>query len=264
MSDDTITNNIDVNPQKGSPEYNEMMAQKYESQGGDDPNQQSFEQPIDVTPIPEGGLDKFYNKESGEYDWANHVQELEYRLEQTKSSTPTEEAQPAEQNSSLDWDSMAQNVSESGQLSDDNRKALNSAGIPDDIIDNYMDLLNIGQEFSQQRTIEYAGGEENLNGIFDWARNNLSEEEVNNYNEILDSPNWRMAIDSLRVAADANGLDNGQNVSGPVLLEGEAAGTGGQAFASKEQMITAMSDPRYKSDPAFRNQVRLRVGRSNF
>jgi len=49
-----------------------------------------------------------------------------------------------------------------------------------------------------------------------------------------------------------------------VAKEGASAPASGTGFASSAEMISAMSDPKYKSDPAFRNQVRLRVGRSNF
>ena len=262
MSDETITNDIEVAPEKGTPEYNEMMAQKYESQGNENPNAQSFQQEVEA--MPEGGFEKFYNAETGAYDWPNHAKELQYRLDQKAQPEQPKEETPEVTEGSLDWDAIGADVNQSGKLSDTNRKALNASGIPDDVIDQYLDLLNVGQEFSQQRTIEYAGGEESLNGMFEWAGNNLSEEEISNYNEILDSPNWRMAIDSLRVASGIDGKGVTQSVSGPQLVEGEAAGASGQAFTSKQQMIDAMSDPRYKSDPAFRNQVRLRVGRSNF
>lgn len=264
MSDETITNDIDTAPQKGTPEYNEMMAQRYDNQGAENPNAQTFEQPVEIAALPEGGLDKFYNAETGAYDWANHAKELQYRLDQQPQPEQPQPETPETTEGGLDWDAIGADVNASGTLSDANRQALNASGIPDDVIDQYLDLLNVGQEFSQQRTIEYAGGEESLNAMFDWARNNLSEEEISNHNEILDSPNWRMAIDSLRVASGIDGDAATQALSGPQLVEGEAAGVSGQAFSSKEQMIAAMSDPRYKSDPAFRNQVRLRVGRSNF
>ena len=265
MSDDTITNDIETQPQKGTPEYNEIMAARYDQQNAENVNAQAFEKPTEITPLPDGGLDKFYNKESGTYDWPNHVRELEYRLEQ-KSPAASESTSEAteEQSASLDWDAITADVGSNNTLSDDHRSALNNAGIPDDVIDQYLDLMTVGQEYAQQRTIEYAGGDESLNSMFDWARTNLSEEEVTNYNDILDSPNWRMAIDSLRVASGIGGVDAPQRSSTPRLVEGEVAGVSGQAFASKQQMIEAMSDPRYKSDPAFRQQVRLRVGRSNF
>ena len=243
-----------------------MMGQRCEGAASEDTNAQSFT--TEPTSIPEGGLDKFYNKESGEYEWANHVTELEYRLEQkqTAATEPSSESpsESTETPPTLDWDKIATDFSSNNTLSEEHRKSLNSAGIPDDIINHYLELHTVGQEFSQQRTIEYAGGEENINAMFDWARGNLSEEEVSNYNDILNSPNWRMAIDSLRVSSQVDGAGADPSSRSPSLVEGEMSRVSGAAFPSKQQMIEAMADPRYKSDPAFRNQVRLRVGRSNF
>ena len=263
---DTIANEIETNPEKGSPEYNEKMVERFDE--GFKPqveaNTQSFEEAPEVAAMPEGGLDKFFNKESGEYDWPNHVKELEYRIEQNKpDDKPTVETEPSDR-PQVDWDSMAQAVGEKKELSPENKKALMDFGLPEHVIDSYMGLLEVGQEYAQQRTIEYAGGEEQINNIFDWAQKNLSEEEIKNYNDILDTPNWRMAIDSLKVASGIGSVDTETNSGDPQLIEGNAAQNSGVGFASKQEMISAMADPKYKADPAFRNQVRLRVGRSNF
>ena len=64
---DTIANEIETAPEKGTPEYNEKMVERFDE--GFKPqveaNTQSFEEAPEVAAIPEGGLDKFYNKENG-------------------------------------------------------------------------------------------------------------------------------------------------------------------------------------------------------
>ena len=252
-------------PPIGTPEYNEAMVKKYDQGFSTDAesNQQNFNQPTEINPMPEGGLEKFYNKDDGAYDWPNHVKELNYRLDQTKA-TPTDNTEkPAEKSNALDWEGLSKAVSNGG-LKDTDYQALQDFGIPKDVVDSYVDLLDVGQEFQQQRTIEYAGGAESLNGIFDWAKNNLNEEEIKNYNDILDSPNWRMALDSLKVASGINSEAPQASDNSPQLVEGQTASDSGTGFASREQMIEAMRDARYKNDPAYRNNVRLRIGRSNF
>jgi len=63
----------------------------------------------------------------------------------------------------------------------------------------------------------------------------------------------------------ARGVERYRNeMAKDIAKEGASAPASGLGFASSAEMISAMSDPKYKSDPAFRNQVRLRVGRSNF
>ena len=100
--------------------------------------------------------------------------------------------------------------------------------------------------------------------MFKWAQDNLAEEEVRGYNEILDSPNWRMAIDSLRVASGIGADGNKSSNAAPSLVEGNNKTNTSASFASKTQMIEAMKDPKYKNDPAYRNQVRQKIAQSNF
>tara|TARA_R100000808_G_C2134371_1_gene142912 strand:- start:537 stop:1334 length:798 start_codon:yes stop_codon:yes gene_type:complete len=255
-------------PAKGTPEYNEAMVQKFDQGfGNEGSNQQSFEAPPpEIQPMPEGGSDKFYNAETGAYDWQNHAVELQYKLDQ-KSPTEAAEAPTEEgttQKADFDWDSITQSINETNSITEENFKKLQDFGIPKEVLDGYAELLQTGAEYAQQRTIQYAGGEENLNAIFQWAQTNLNEQEIEQYNGILDSPNWRMAIDSLRVSSGIGVSDAQANSENPSLVEGSPLADQGTGFASKQEMITAMGDPRYKHDPAFRNQVRMKVANSNF
>ena len=257
------TTQIETPPEKGTPEYNEAMAEKYDKGFRTDDKKQSFEAPKEIAAIPETGLEKFYNKESGEYDWPNHAKELQYRLDQQKK-----ESQPADgpeaDTQKIDWETITKSVAENKTLNEAEMKQLMEFGIPEEIVNSYVDLMGVSQEFAQQRTIEYAGGEENLNAIFDWASKNLPEEEVKNYNAILDSPNWRMALDSLRISSGIGVETMAANKNNPQLVEGSNTPTSSAGFAAKQEMIEAMGNPKYKSDPAFRHQVRLRVAQSNF
>ena len=253
-----------VPPEKGTPEYNEAMSQRFEKGFDEKDTAQSFEAPpADITPMPEGGHDKFYNKETGAYSWENHSKELQYRLAQKgKPEGAAEESQ--ESSSPVDWDQISEKLSATQNLEETDFQQLQSIGIPREVIDSYIQLLETGNEAAQTKTIEYAGGQESIDQMFGWAQQNLNEEEIGNYNDILASPNWRMAIDSLRVASGLGGPASSPDAQAPQLMEGTSAPASGSGFASSQEMIAAMSDPKYKSDPAFRNQVRLRVGRSNF
>ncbi len=260
-----------VAPEKGTEEYNQMMSERMEQGFRPDveKQKQSFEVPTEISPMPENGVEKFYNKETGDYAWDNHAKELQYRLDQQADKQPateeTQESAPEQGQKQFDWNGLSESMAQNNnELSVENRKSLNDFGIPDEIIDSYLSLQGVGLEFAQQRTMEYAGGEEKLNAMFDWATKNLPEEEVKNYNDILDSPNWRMAIDSLSVASGFGGNSTESPSGSPELVEGSSAVDSGVGFSSKVEMVKAMSDPRYKQDPAFRNQVRLKVSRSNF
>tara|TARA_R100000808_G_C2128091_1_gene137900 strand:+ start:394 stop:1185 length:792 start_codon:yes stop_codon:yes gene_type:complete len=258
---------IETPPEKGTPEYNEAMVEKFDKGFRKETDQpQTFEQPKEIEAMPEDGVEKFYNKETGIYDWPNHAKELQYRLDQSKTQTdkPVDGTEKPPQENTVNWEEISKSIAESKSLNEDHVKQLQEFGIPEDIVNSYVDLLGVSQEFAQQRTIEYAGGEDNLNSMFKWATDNLAEEEVKGYNEILDSSNWRMAIDSLRVASGIGAEGSKSNKQNPTLVEGTNQINSSSAFASKEQMIEAMKNPKYKQDPAYRNQVRQKITQSNF
>jgi len=96
------------------------------------------------------------------------------------------------------------------------------------------------------------GGEEQYGQLTSWASENLSQQEVQMFDAVIESgdPNaafW--AIRSLAMQyADVNGYE-GKRVSG------KAPTSGGQKFRSQAELVQAMSDPRYESDEAYRSDV---------
>lgn len=242
-------------PAPGTAEYNQMMAARYENQGGSGQNQQDFSQYANTPAMPDFGLEKFYNKQTGEYDYANHIKELNYRLDQTKT-------QPQQQEgfSPLNFEDIASTFQNSGKLSDEQYAAIERVGIPREVVDEYFRLQSQVSSLEQQVAIQYAGGQETVNQMFAWAKQNLTKQEIDQYNAALASPNWRMAIDSLKARSGI-----GAKPAGPELVDGTGTVPQGElAFASKAEMVKAMSDPRYRDDPAYRNMVRRRVVMSNF
>jgi len=272
MPEPSAAEAVAVPPEKGTPEYNEAMSQRFEKGFNEGETKQTFEAPpAEITPMPENGHDKFYNQETGDYSWENHSKELQYHLDQKGKQDGAAEnkdgaaEEPKDATSSpVDWDDISDKLGTSRNLEESDIEKLTGMGIPREVIESYIELLETGNEAAQEKTIQYAGGQESIDQMFGWAQQNLTEDEIGNYNSILASPNWRMAVDSLRVAAGMAGSSAAEDAGAPQLLEGASAPASGTGFASSQEMIAAMSDPKYKSDPAFRNQVRLRVGRSNF
>jgi len=253
-------------PEKGTEGYNEQMVAKFEEGFSNETTDQKFDSPtVEIEAMPEGGSEKFYNADTGEYDWKNHSVELQYKIDQKAEPKKEEDTNETNETASpVNWDNITSDIDSTNTISADNYQQLKDFGIPEAVLDGYIGLLENNKNYMESVTADYAGGQENLATIFEWASTNLSEEEIANYNSILETPNWRMAIDSLRVSADV-GLPPASSASaGPQLVEGQNLADSGLGFPSKQQMVEAMSDPRYKKDPAFRNQVRLRVGNSSF
>ena len=104
------------------------------------------------------------------------------------------------------------------------------------------------------------GGEEQYGQMMGWAKENLSEQEVNMYDAVMDKGDPLSAFFAVQALTyrfnDAQGYD-GQ------MLQGKAAKSEGDTFKSQAQVVKAMSDPQYEKDPAYRQAIYEKLERSN-
>ena len=105
-----------------------------------------------------------------------------------------------------------------------------------------------------------AGGDEAYGQLTQWAANSLDESYITAFDNIVETGDVRMiqlAVTGLKAEYEkANGFE-GQ------MLTGKAAQPQVDVFRSQAEVVQAMSDPRYDSDPAYRQDVFNKLGRSN-
>ena len=251
--------------ESGSEEYNQLMIDKYQNQAAD-AEMGNQPDPVPVTPMPDGGFEKFYNADTGEYNWENHAKELNYRLQnqtdQTEDDTEkadTKKEQEEQQavndiisQAGLNGDTLRSQLEQTGDLDDEAYAALERVGLPRDIVETYVENLNFRRESQINQALDYVGGDQAWQEMSAWGANNLTESEVNQYNELLATPEWRIAVDAMRVRMG----DSAPNRSPePSLVSGQTQNGSTFGYRSKSEMKNDMSDPRYKSDPAFRMDV---------
>ena len=97
-----------------------------------------------------------------------------------------------------------------------------------------------------------AGGEANYNRVVEWAASNLDNRSIDAFDSVVDSGNpaaINIAFAGLKSRyEEANGYEGR-------MLQGKAASSGGDLYRSQAELVAAMSDPRYDSDPAYRADV---------
>ena len=107
---------------------------------------------------------------------------------------------------------------------------------------------------------QMVGGEQEYKSMLDWAGTNLSQEEIQMYDAVMETGNPNaifFAVQALNNQyVDAVGTD-GQ------LLTGRSASDSGSAFRSQQELVAAMADPRYDRDPAYRQEVMQRLENSD-
>ena len=104
------------------------------------------------------------------------------------------------------------------------------------------------------------GGEESYKEMMHWAGTNLTDNEQQMYDKVMDQGNPLAAYFAVQALSyrynDAKGVD-GQ------MLTGKAAKSEGDTFKSQAQVVKAMSDPQYDKDPAYRQAIYDKLERSN-
>ena len=158
----------------------------------------------------------------------------------------------------LDFSVFQQEYNETGQLSEDAYLALQEAGIEPQMVDTWI----AGQEAIADQQIDsiynMVGGEQAYNGMLEWAGNNLQSWEMDAFNEQIES------LDANSMFAVQGLMARMQNDEGspPMLYQGEPSQYSAPKYDSLAQLTSAMSDPRYASDPAYRREVTSRLNNS--
>ena len=107
---------------------------------------------------------------------------------------------------------------------------------------------------------DMAGGKEGYESMLKWASGALEKAEINMYDSVMEQgdPNSIYFAVQALVARynDATGSDG-------KLLTGKAASGNNNSFRSQQELVAAMSDPRYDNDPAYRQDVIKQLERSD-
>ena len=104
------------------------------------------------------------------------------------------------------------------------------------------------------------GGEQAYGNMLNWARTNLSQDEISAFDSIVNTGSVgaiRIAAAGLKAQYDAaNGVEG-------KMYTGKAPTNSGDVFRSQAELVRAMSDPRYDQDPAYRQDVIEKLDRSD-
>ena len=161
------------------------------------------------------------------------------------------------------FDDVQNEFIQNGELSEGTLKRLNDAGIPQNLVDMALAGLKSQQDAENQKVFDVVGGEEKWNAMATWAGKNLPKGEVEALNEALNGDSAYLRNLALKDLAAKYNADNPQAPQNK--LEGATgADLGASGFQTVSEMTKAMSDPRYKTDAKYRDEVMLKVGKSKF
>ena len=119
-----------------------------------------------------------------------------------------------------------------------------------------------GKDFSQQDITELkgiVGGEENYTNMIQWAQGALNETEVNMFDAVMAKGDPLAAFFAVRSLAYAYNDSTGFEGE---IVQGKAPKQSTDQFRSQQEVIEAMSDPRYETDSAYRKDIMSKLERS--
>jgi hypothetical protein len=232
--------------------------------------------------------DQESSRYAGKYKSAEELEkaylELQKKLGERSSEEPTEEAssEPSEEvaegesEESEDQEtsevyqtleSASQEYEEGGELSAETLEKLSQLDSKE-LVEQWVEYVNSSKgdpepgvmpQEDVDRIMGSVGGTEQYQQMISWAGDALAPDEIAAYDAVVTSgdPNsvyW--AVQGLRSKyVEANGFE-GKQVSGNRAPRPEPG------FRSQAELARAISDPRYREDPAYRMDVEQKLARS--
>jgi len=231
-------------------EVTEDVPESAEDTGNGDSNEET----VADTERPEWLPEKFDNAE----DMAKAYGELEKKLGSDKADEDVAETEPTQSNDLIV--EASKEFFEKGELGDETYESLAKLGLNRELVDSYAAGQAALTE-NQQLAIKGEAGTD-YDAMTEWAGQNLTDEEMNTYNEVVTSgsvEHAKLAVSGLHARYQAA---NGS--TGPKLAMGSTTGSATLPYQSMQEVTRAMNDPRYKSgDKAYHAEIDRRLAVSN-
>jgi hypothetical protein len=169
-----------------------------------------------------------------------------------------------------EWARYATEFTVNGDLTPESRDAIKAKlNVPDFVIDDFMQGQKARLQQAYGEAANRVGGKDTLAKVFDWASKNLSKQEQATINASLATPSWEVTLLGLKSKYDT--AQSGKVTANEPARAGTKVGVSATnaainnlPYSSKAEFYTERSDPRFKSDPKFRQAVELRMSRTNF
>ena len=140
-----------------------------------------------------------------------------------------------------------------------------------DLVNAYLEIQKNNPQAQQTQAVELsdssineiqnaAGGEQAYDQLTSWAADNLSEPEIDAFDNLIDSGN--VAAIKMGLTAMQSKYNEANGYEGR-MLQGKAPNSSGEVFRSQAELVAAMGDPRYENDPAYRQDVISKLDNSD-
>jgi hypothetical protein len=189
-------------------------------------------------------------------------EQVKTKFDELSAPPAADPAKAAAEAKGVDFPKLSAEFAEKGKLSDETYADLAAKGFDKNAVDTYIAGQTAIAEKYDAAGYEAAGGADRFKAMAEWAGRNVPQNELDAFNEAvtsMDPAKMKLAVAGMRSRFEA------AEGAPPKLLKGGSGSEGvEQPYASLEEQKAAMRDPRYKVDPAYREQVYRRIAKSTF
>lgn len=200
---------------------------------------------------------------------ANEAKPDDPKPSEDPSEDPSDAAQKVADAAGVDLTPYQSEYDQTGDVTEESREAI-AKGLESvlgenarQIVDQFIEGQKVVHQNDRDLYYQEAGGsKEHLDSLLAWGTENLPDDEyaaVERQLQSRDRHSVMFAIRSLRTQYEAT---NGR-VPNNIRPAANSIPAGTAPFKSAAELTTAMKDPRYKSDEAYRNAVKARLAVSS-
>ena len=212
---------------------------------------------------------------AGKYKDAQELEsaylELQKKLGES-GGEQTEEAETSDEQEQEDTEmspavemisAASREFAENGEMSQETRDALAEMS-SSDLLDAYMSMQQPPAPDLSDSDINNikssVGGDEAYTQITNWAAQSLPDSDLDAFNATIENGSLaqiQLMMAGLQARYQAeNGYEGTQ-------VQGKPPSSSGDVFRSQAEVVEAINDPRYDRDPAYRNDILMKLERSD-
>lgn len=178
-----------------------------------------------------------------------------------EASKAEEEAKKALADKGLSFDDAAAEYERDGKLSERTYQDLEKAGFGRNLVDAYIAGVEARSNAVANTIMNSVGGQEAYNKIANYIASK-GDSAIDAYNNLVEQGNVSAISMFLNGIQAEMTLKNG--TSNRTIMGSQVSANVNSGYSSQDEMVKAMSDPRYESDMRYREEVVNKLRNSNF
>lgn len=184
------------------------------------------------------------------------------KKEERVDNTKVDETNKPKTVSSELWSDLDKTFTETGGITEEQYKALDKAGIPKNVVDNYINGLKAQQTSFVNELVEIAGGVEQYDAMKLWAEENYTQEEL----DIITSGTPKevaLKVKGLKAEYLASVGNNTKATSNYDRVRGTGKSSS-DGYATQQEWMQDRMDRRYRTDARYKAKVDSKFKSSSF